>query len=1432
VTDVTLGIKLTGDAKGLVGEVRLSRQEIQALSRDTEEGRKAATDGRKATEDLAQAMKKMHESLGLNRAEQDKYTESLKKGSAETDKSRGAQESLTGSMFKGVGAVELVRRAWDQAVQTFHEVVDATRAAQESHARLEAGLRATNGASGQTTASIGKLADEMARLTVFDDTAIRNAAASLLTFDQITGKTFDRVIKLSADLAATGRGDLQTWITVLAKAGTEPAESIGLVERALGKLSPALKIAIQNAVDNNDKLKAQSLLYDEVASRVGGVAVESYRGLQRQLEGTRKAWDDLKRTVGDEIFSAKSKEASVFETQLRSMADNFKSRLGMMRDAWNELPEGLRNFLTGAGPAERAIFGSKQTPIQQTRDELNRAQQAYSAAQSYGDESPRLRGEVERLQALLRRQMQPNAIDPWSTEPGFAAPVSKDRITDVQKRELRAQDLAREADYLSHIYQLRAEASQRELGQLEQLHAAQIVSDEAYWARKAQLGEQGERDDIARIQSAIALAKQQLGGAGADLSRVMTGDHSPDEVKAALEKVAEIKGKIKGLTQDQVAAENKLGDAQKAAAISQYQADVAHMNRWVAIARDQEDYERGLQRQTDDMQFQLSLIGKDEVATNKANAERRLTLDLLEKRKALEREISDLQFNKPYGYQDEVERKKAEIDAITAATRKAITDQGKIIEDTFGANTFKEIGGGIADALLTGGKNGARQLKDFLIAEFKKLVLKPILEPLMSQFAAQAFKMLGITPGADRSMGILGQLGAGATIGAFGGGMGASLFGAGARGTQAGMISGAVLGAIGMAVAGPIGAVIGSVVGAVIGKFTDPHGDANRTAQFGNNPTGSYSFSATSRFGTFGTFDDKWFSDKDMGATLRAFLAGQARIENTIAAALRPGELERVQTALAGKSNEFSFGMEHTDFASMLGELTKDRLATIVEAIMPGMGKLITAAQGSGEELGKLVDALFQLRDIGKSLDEMITQISGTATQQIAATIGDLDDKVSKAREALTSAIAGNDPAAILAAEQTLSSAVMNRYNTEISMVRQLQQAIEDLKQQSYEFSLGIAQRIAGAGGSANVAGLAFARAGTIRASIGGDDNPAMQLQGIHNYVGAIDTWYEARKSAIERDVQAQAAAAQAAAQAQQAAYQQQIAAAQQQLAIAQQWSGVLDRTKQLIDQMRLTGVNPLSAAGRLDLAGGDAAIARAGYTSATGANKVTAANRYVDALQAQLGLLGDVYQRPSPEYQAIYNQIIAQLTQVQGDAKSEAERSVDLQAQIVQLQQEGNVAAQIGANAGVTANAQLDALNQEYIDQLTWAQAEGERLYNLQIQQHQEQLDTITGGQDVELFIAARQAEAVAILKDIKDLIAAWFVAQGATVTSGPGASTTAPRGGTPGGGGSSSSGGDRNVNVSLEIDGRVLGSVLVPIIDDRMDARSAYSRRLASYS
>jgi hypothetical protein len=331
-----------------------------------------------------------------------------------------------------------------------------------------------------------------------------------------------------------------------------------------------------------------------------------------------------------------------------------------------------------------------------------------------------------------------------------------------------------------------------------------------------------------------------------------------------------------------------------------------------------------------------------------------------------------------------------------------------------------------------------------------------------------------------------------------------------------------------------------------------------------------------------------------------------------------------------------------------------------------------------------------------------------------AAAEGDDDGRVATSTVAFNEAVAGSDPEAALAAEQRYAAAVLNRYNTEIQMVRQLQAAIDQLKEQAYQFQLSIAQRIVAAGGSRDIAGMSLSRAIELRGTIGGTANPGRQLQNLQGYVGAIDNWYQARRAAIERDTQAQQAAAQAIAQAQQSAIATQISGLQEQIALAQQWRGVLDNVSQLIDQMRLTGVNPLSASGRLGLAQGDAAAARALYLAATGDDKIGAVNKYIQALQNELGLLGDVYQRPSPEYQAIYNEIISQLTEVQGDAKTESERAVDLQQQVVSLQEQSNAIASGLAASMSVANTQLDALNAEYIGYMEFAEKEGDRLYAL----------------------------------------------------------------------------------------------------------------------
>jgi hypothetical protein len=110
------------------------------------------------------------------------------------------------------------------------------------------------------------------------------------------------------------------------------------------------------------------------------------------------------------------------------------------------------------------------------------------------------------------------------------------------------------------------------------------------------------------------------------------------------------------------------------------------------------------------------------------------------------------------------------------------------------------------------------------------------------------------------------------------------------------------------------------------------------------------------------------------------------------------------------------------------------------------------------------------------------------------------------------------------------------------------------------------------------------------------------------------------------------------------------------------------------------------------------------------------------------------------------------------------ADHAIDLQEQILEAQKEAAGFQAAAAAATADTSAAMAALNAQALPYYEWAESEGERLYALQRQQHQEQLDAITGGMEVNLFIASKQAEAVDELKEIRRLLAAWAAANPAS--------------------------------------------------------------------
>jgi hypothetical protein len=160
--------------------------------------------------------------------------------------------------------------------------------------------------------------------------------------------------------------------------------------------------------------------------------------------------------------------------------------------------------------------------------------------------------------------------------------------------------------------------------------------------------------------------------------------------------------------------------------------------------------------------------------------------------------------------------------------------------------------------------------------------------------------------------GILGSVGSmfGGSLGAFGAGLTSPISTIGTFATSGLAAAGGVAGIVGAAIP-----VIGAAfaVGSLFGLFGS-NSPAQRQGTFGSNAglqPGNPLFQSSSNLGTFGIYNDQWFSDKDQGQAIQQFLAGIATVDNAIANIIDAPTLERVKANLATATTTFTAGMEH-----------------------------------------------------------------------------------------------------------------------------------------------------------------------------------------------------------------------------------------------------------------------------------------------------------------------------------------------------------------------------------------------------------------------------------------------------------------------------------------------------------------------------------------
>jgi hypothetical protein len=149
------------------------------------------------------------------------------------------------------------------------EVVEQTVAAIDATTKLESVLKTTNHSAGLTSGEMGKMANELARVSTFSRTAITGAQALGATFTKIGRDTFPRAIASALDMSSIFGQTLQQSMIQLGTALNDPIRGVGRLMRIGVSFNLTQKKMIEDFVMMGDVASAQGVILEELEMEFG-----------------------------------------------------------------------------------------------------------------------------------------------------------------------------------------------------------------------------------------------------------------------------------------------------------------------------------------------------------------------------------------------------------------------------------------------------------------------------------------------------------------------------------------------------------------------------------------------------------------------------------------------------------------------------------------------------------------------------------------------------------------------------------------------------------------------------------------------------------------------------------------------------------------------------------------------------------------------------------------------------------------------------------------------------------------------------------------------------------------------------------------------------------------------------------------------------------
>ncbi len=254
----------------------------------------------------------------------DRGLRSFNRGLAEGQRAMGAYASRLGPLGAALTALGPTGLAAAAGIAVLTVGLGKTVAAgtelEKSAFKIQALLKTTEQASGQTLESIETLARRIGLATLASTAEVREAAAQLLTFKAVSGDAFGRTLTLAQDLSAAMGTQLKSSVLQLAKALEDPERNLSQLNRSGISFNLTQIEMVKNLKASGREAEALGVILSVIEGQVAGAGAG-------EAEGLAGAWDSLTESMGF-FFEGISEHTGLMEgltAFLRSLASGAES---------------------------------------------------------------------------------------------------------------------------------------------------------------------------------------------------------------------------------------------------------------------------------------------------------------------------------------------------------------------------------------------------------------------------------------------------------------------------------------------------------------------------------------------------------------------------------------------------------------------------------------------------------------------------------------------------------------------------------------------------------------------------------------------------------------------------------------------------------------------------------------------------------------------------------------------------------------------------------------------------------------------------------------------------------------------------------------------------------------------------------------------------